>query len=250
MRGNKMLKLAMLVLGVAFLCVVVLSPGLLGVDITGGSALERAGGITVLIMSGLVLLSGTYQLLLKAEPAPVVRTTKEIWTHEDYVTALNGYRSIDGLQRELEHAQDQLQRMPRRGRSLRDVLAERFEPTELSYGKFMGVINEVERLFYLNIRGMLNKLRVFDAADFRNFAKRHKDASFSTRLVQEKTGLYREYMAAISGYLEANEEILLKLDRLLLEISRLSSSDYRNVEELPGMQEIESLIRQTKLYKA
>ena len=38
--------------------------------------------------------------------------------------------------------------------------------------------------------------------------------------VQEKMDLYKEYLAYITGYLGANEEILLKLDKLLLEISQ------------------------------
>ncbi|MFS0724585.1 hypothetical protein [Paenibacillus sp. 1P07SE] len=249
MGGNRMLKLAMLVLGVAAACVVVLSPGLLGLDLVAGGTMERAAGITVLVMSGLVLLYGTYQLLLRPEPPAVTVKVGELRSHEDYAAALDAYGAVDGLQKEMEHGRDQLRRMSVRRRSLNALLAERFEPGELSYTKFMRVIQEVEQLFYRNIRGMLNKLDVFDAADFRNFAKRHQTSSFSSRLVQEKTGLYREYMAAMSGYLEANEEILLKLDKLLLEISRLSSSDYRNVEEMPCMREIDALIKHTKLYR-
>ena len=53
----------------------------------------------------------------------------------------------------------------------------------------------------------------------------------------------------MTGYLEANEEIMLKLDKLLLEISLLGSTDYRDVEEMPCMKEIDMLIKQTKLYK-
>ncbi|MNC71454.1 hypothetical protein D3C75_1223780 [compost metagenome] len=53
----------------------------------------------------------------------------------------------------------------------------------------------------------------------------------------------------MTGYLGANEEILLKLDQLLLEISLLDSTDYTAIEEMPCMKELSALIGQTKLYQ-
>lgn len=113
----------------------------------------------------------------------------------------------------------------------------------------MGVIDEVEKLFYLNIRGILNKLGVFAASDFARMADQPKASQLSSKVAQKKTALYQEYLAYVTGYLEANEEIMLKLDQLLLEISLLGSTDYRDVEDMPCMKEIDALIKQTKLYK-
>ncbi|MNP47981.1 hypothetical protein D3C76_1420710 [compost metagenome] len=53
----------------------------------------------------------------------------------------------------------------------------------------------------------------------------------------------------MDGFIQANEEILLKLDKLLLEMSRLETADYRELEATPCMQEIDELIHQTKFYK-
>ncbi|GBF76348.1 hypothetical protein PA598K_04811 [Paenibacillus sp. 598K] len=251
MGGSNKMKLAMLMLVVVAVCVITLSPGLLGLNLVSGGAFERAVAITVLVMCGLVLLYGAYQLVLKSPPPPPPPTeaTRKAQTPEDLAAALAAYRSTDGVQQEVEHGLEQMKRMGQRSRSIREVLADRFEESELSYKKFMGVIIEVERLFYGNIRSIMNKLGVFDAADFRSFAKRHQKSSFSPRLVQEKTALYREYKTTLAAYLEANEEIVLKLDKLTLEIAKLSSMEYRDVDELPGMQEIDALIKQTKLYR-
>ena len=46
-----------------------------------------------------------------------------------------------------------------------------------------------------------------------------------------------------------NEDILLKLDGLILEISKLDDIDSGTLEELPAIQEINSLIEHTKYYK-
>ena len=77
----------------------------------------------------------------------------------------------------------------------------------------MAVIDEVEKLFYLNIRGILNKLGVFAASDFNRMGDQPKASQLSGKVAQ-KTALYQEYLSYVTGYLEANEEIMLKLDKL------------------------------------
>jgi hypothetical protein len=244
--NGRSLKLFGLVGGVAVLNIIVLSPGILGVEIGGEHVLETASGVTLLVVSFLVLLYGSYTLLFKA---PVARPVKNIVTREDYIAALNDYRNSKGLKKDISLALDQLERVEKKKNTLTEVLRQRFDPTELSYKKFDSVIYEVEKLFYLNILGILNKLSVFDASGYESFASQQKSAKFSDKLVKEKNDLYNEYLSYVTGYLGANEEILLKLDKLLLEISLLNSADYRDVEEMPCMKEIDLLIKQTKLYK-
>lgn len=223
MKLSKLLKLLTLIAGVAFLDTFILSPGLLGVEIGGVNVLETASGITILFMSLLVLLYGSYGLLLK--PTANLPPLKSVRTHEDYIAALHPYRKVKVLKKSITQAIDQLDRIEKKRSILVNVLSQRFEQTELSYRRFHSVIGEVEKLFYLNIRGILNKLHVYEASGFAVIANH------------------------VSGYLGANEEILLKLDQLLLEISMLGSTDYGAVEEMPCMKEIDQLINQTKYYK-
>jgi hypothetical protein len=220
---TKPLKLLALIAGVAFLDIITLSPGLLGVRIGGENVLETASGITVLFMSLIVLLYGSYGLLLK--PPAHLPPIKSIRTHEDYIAALHPYRKVKVLKNNITQAIDQIYRIEKKKSTLVNVLSQRFEQTELSYRRFSSVIGEVEKLFYLNIRGILNKLHVYEASGFAIIADH------------------------VTGYLGANEEILLKLDQLLLEISMLGSTDYDAVEEMPCMKEIDQLITQTKFYK-
>jgi hypothetical protein len=240
------MKLLGLIVGVVILNIIILSPGLLGLEIGGESALETALGVTLLFISLLVLLYGSYLLLFKP---PVVIPVKNMKTHEDYIDALHHYRHVKVLNKDVLLALDQLVRIEKKKTTLLDVLSQRFDPTELSYRKFYSVIYEVEKLLYLNIKGILNKLSVFDASEFATIASEQRAKQFSDKLIQEKTALYNEYFAYVSGYLGANEEILLKLDKLLLEITLLGSTDYKDVEDMPCMKEIDVLINQTKYYK-
>ncbi|BCG61113.1 hypothetical protein PUR_45380 [Paenibacillus sp. URB8-2] len=246
MNSSRLMKLLGLITGVVILNILILSPGLLGVEIGGESALETASGVTLLVISLLVLLYGSYVLLFKP---PATTPVKDIKTHEDYIAALNHYRNSKVLKKDMAHALDQLDRLEKKKTTLSDILGQRFDQAELSYKKFLSVIDEVGQLFYLNIKGILNKLSVFDASELSAFTSEQKLAQFSNKLVQEKTALHKEYITSVTGYLSANEEILLKLDKLLLEISQLDSTDYQNIENMPCMQEMDALIKQTKFYK-
>lgn len=246
LNSSRLMKLLGLIAGVAVLDIIILSPGLAGVEIGGESTLETASGVTLLVISLLVLLYGSYALLFKP---PVLTPVKNMKTHEDYITALNHYRNANVLKKDIALALDQLDRIEKKKTTLLDVLGQRFDPAELSYKKFHSVIDEVGQLFYLNIKGILNKLSVFDASELSAFTSEQKLAQFSNKLVQEKTALHNEYLTSVTGYLGANEEILLKLDKLLLEISQLDSTDYQNIEDMPCMQEMDALIKQTKFYK-
>ncbi|WP_339256244.1 hypothetical protein [Paenibacillus sp. FSL P2-0136] len=235
-----------MIAGVVILNVIVLSPGLLGVEI-GGSPLETASAVTLLIISLLVVLYGSYTLLFKPPAAKPV--SEQLETREDYIAGLGRHRNVKVLKDDISLALDQMERIEKKKTALLQVLGRRFDPAELSFRKFHSVIMEVEKLFYLNIRGLLNKLSVFDASEFAKFSAGNSSTRFSSALIQKKTALYNEYLSYVKGCLGANEEILLKLDQLLLEITELGSADYSNVEEMPCMQELTALIGQTKLYQ-
>lgn len=244
MTGTKYIKLLGFILGVVILNILVLSPGFLGVEI-GGSALSTAFGVTLLFASALVLLYVSYVLLFKPS---VVLPVKQIKTHEDYVEALTHYRSVKALEDDITLVLEQLDRMLKKKDTLLNVLNQRFDTTELSYKKFTSVTQEVEKLFYLNVRSILNRLNVFDESEFESVMNK-KSTQFSQELLQEKTNVYNEYLSFVKGSIGTNEEILLKLDKLLLEISRLDSFELGDIENMPCMQEIDSLIKQTKYYK-
>lgn len=244
MTGAKYIKLLGLILGVAVLNVVVLSPGLLGVKI-GGSALETASGVALLVASALAALYGSYVILFKQ---PVIVPVKQLQTHEDYAEALASYRRVRVLEEDISLAFEQMERIRKKKETLLGVLGQRFDPNELSYKKFSSVVHEVEKLFYLNVRSVLNRLNAFDESEFKRLSSR-KAASFSQKLLEEKANVYNDYLAFVKSSVGTNEEILLKLDKLLLEISRLDSLEPGDIDDMPCMQEIDSLIKQTKLYR-
>lgn len=229
---------------VAIVNILAFSPGFIGVQI-GGSALSTASGVTLLFASIWALIYGIYQWLFK-KPVPI--SVKEIITYEDYVDILNRYRNVKGIDQDITLALEQMERMQKRKSTLLHVLKQRFQETELSFKKFASVAGEVEKLFFLNIRNILNILSVLDESELTRVL-RPKPSSFSTELLQKKAKVYNDYLSSIKGSLANNEEILLKFDRLLLEISSLDNIEPGEIEQLSCMQELDALIKQTKYYK-
>jgi len=240
----KYIKFFGLVAGIVVLNILVLSPGFLGISI-GGSALSTAIGITLLVASAIILFYGSYMLLFKP---PAVIPVREISTHEDYVEALNRYRQVKSLEEFVTLALEQLDRILKKRSTLMNIINQRFEQGELSHKKFSSVTYEVEKLFYLNVKSILNRLSVFDESEYLSVMNQRR-SKFSREILQEKTNVYNEYLTFMKSSLSTNEEILLKLDKLIIEISRLDSFEPGDIDNMPCMQEIDSLIKQTKFYK-
>ncbi|MNY69118.1 hypothetical protein D3C86_2070090 [compost metagenome] len=89
---------------------------------------------------------------------------------------------------------------------------------------------------------------MFDEEEFQSIAKQNT-SQLAPELFQEKRSVYKAHISFVRSALHMNEEILLKLDRLLLEVSRLDSLEMRDIGQMPGMQEIDALIKQTQFYK-
>ncbi|TVX99992.1 hypothetical protein FPZ45_12915 [Cohnella terricola] len=229
---------------VAVVDILTLSPAFAGVMI-GRGALETALGVTLLVASAIALIYGSYNWLYKAK---IVLTPAPIETREDFLSALAPYSRIRALAEDVSLTLEQIERMDKKKATLLKVLQQRFDPVEMSFAKFASVADEVENLFYLNIKSVLNRLIVFDESEYERVMTR-KSARYSPKLLQEKTAFYTEYMAYIKNAIGTNEEMLLKLDKLLLEISRLDSIEPDDIERMPAILEIDSLIKQTKYYK-
>ena len=239
-------KLLGLNLGIAATNIIVFSPAFIGLTLFGVSEFQTALGITVLFLSGAGLTYGNYRHLSVPETLP---PKNKIMTVEDYVEALNVHRGLKTFGKTVEILLDQIGRLQKKNKTLRDILLQIFSASEMSYQKFDVVITEVEKIFFMNIRSILNKLNAFDEEDYEIVRTNHDAGAFSQQFMEDKFKIYYEYIAFVDAAAEDNEQILLKLDRLLLEISGLNSIESGQLEQMPGMVEIDNLIKNAKYYK-
>ena len=213
-------------------------------ELFGPSAFETALGFTLIFLSGVGLIYGNYALF--SEPK-IEAPAKKVMTADDYIEALNNHKDQKTFEKTIDLLIDQIGRLEKKNKIIRDILLQRFNDAEISYKKFDAVIAEVEKIFFMNIRNILNKLNAFDDDDYNFIRKKYEDGAFSQQFMDEKFRVYDEYIAFVKSSAEDNEHILLKLDKLLLEISDLNCVDHNQLDLI--IEEIDEFTKQVKYYK-
>ena len=240
---EKIIKILGLNIGIGAIDTIIFSPGLLGIEIVGASALETAFGATAIFMSVVVFVFGNYKLLIEKEKTI---QASEIKTKEDCIDALNQNYDKRIFEKDIATILEQIEMFQKKRKTIKEVLLQKFDITEMSYSKFDGVISDLENVFYMNIKSIINKLNAFDEKDYDRIRKEEK--KFSNEFVQAKMRIYGEYVSFIKKAIENGEQIILKLDKILLELSRFNSIEDGKIEDMSAMKEIDDLINKIKLY--
>jgi hypothetical protein len=243
---DKLIKLAALNIGIALVNIIVFSDGLLHIALAGAGAFQTALAVTVIFMSIFVFTAGNYRLLFTKDR---IISTKEIRNNEDCIAALEQNSGIKTFTNDIQVILEQIRRFDKKRTTINDILLQRFDSTEMSYQKFIGTIHEVENVFFINIKSILNKINAFDEDDYNSIRKNAAKMNFSSDFIQTKMSIYNEYITFVKDAAEDNEQILLKLDKVLLEISKLGSLEDGEIENMSAMKEIDELINNTKWYR-
>jgi hypothetical protein len=243
---KKVLKIAGLNIGIALVDTIIFSPGLLGITMGGTSIFATAFGATVALMSVAVFATGNYTLITEREK---IIQVSEIKTVEEYINALKQNYRKRTFEKDIDTILGQIESFQSKKEAIKDILLQKFNSAEMSYTKFSKTISGVEEVLYINIKSILNKLSAFDEVDYKRIQKNDAEKKFSKEFIQSKMNIYNEYISFVKAATEENEQIIFKLDKLLLEISKFNSIEDSEIGNLSGMQEIDELISQTKLYK-
>lgn len=241
---EKIIKILCLNIGIGVADIILFSPGLLGIEIIGASALETAFGATAIFMSVIIFVFGNYKLLIEEEK---IIQANEIKTADDCIDALNQNYDKKIFEKDITTILEQIEMFQKKREVIKEVLLQKFDSTEMSYSKFDGVISDIENVFYLNIKSIINKLNAFDERDY-NRIKKYEEKRFSNEFITTKMRIYNEYISFIKRAIEDNERIILKLDKILLELSKFFSIENGKIEEMSAMKEIDDLINKIKLY--
>ena len=246
MRTDKLIKIAGLNIGIAMVDTILFSPGILGLQIGGASILGAAFGATAMLMSVVVFGYGNYKLLIGKEK---IIQASEIKTAEDCIIALKQNYDKRTFEKDIDSILEQIGRFQKKKETIKDILLQKFNSTEMSYSKFNGAISDIENVFYLNIKSIINKINAFDEEDYIRNLKDNSQKKFSIEIIKTKMSIYNEYISFVKNAAEDSEEIILKFDRLLLEISKFNSLEDGEIENMSAMKEIDELINKTKFYK-
>lgn len=243
---GKIIKLVLINVSIALLNVIVFSPGFINLIIGGESILKTALAITIIIMSIVTFLAGNYFVLIAKEKRISV---EKLETKEDLIKALKDQDKKRTFARDISNILKQIQRMEDKREVIKDILLQKFNEGELSYQKFNSAVVDIEKVFYMNIKSIINKVNIFDEEDYFRVSKDSNKANANMQLIKEKLSIYNSYIIFVKEAIEDNEEILLRLDKFLLELSKFNSLEDGEIEGMNEIREIEELINKVKFYK-
>ena len=252
MRQKKTRQLIILNSSIVIGDIVLFSKMFLGLSLIGGSPLTLAAAWTAVFVSACAFGVGNTRLLKREETRSL---TGNINTLNDCVRVLEASRWIKTFTREINENIEQIRRLRKKLTTINDILLQKFNSNEITYRRFAGVLREVENAVYLNVRSILNKISAFDEEDYNRITREVREQlpagqeSRASELTQEKLQICNEYISFVNHATGDNEQILLKLDKMLLEISRYNSLEGGDLENMSAMKEMDELIKNARLYK-
>ena len=140
---------------------------------------------------------------------------------------------------------NQIERISKKQERIDDILLQKFNENEISYKNFKNIISEVVNVFYINLKSVINKINIFDEEEYRKVKKEN----INNKISQEKIEMFQKYITFVKESVENNEEILLKLDKVLLELSKFNSLEDGELENMNAVKEVDELINKIKFYK-
>lgn len=224
--------------------IAVFSNAFLGFSLFSGTALSMSLAWMSIVTSVFAFIKGNSVILKKEETHLLTQSIRSL---ED---------CIDVFQEAINHGDvfdenivkniEQIKRFTRKHATIKDILLQKFSKDEMSFQKFSSVLQDVEDVIYMNMRSILNKISAFDVDEYERLMR----GEFSgNELTQEKRDIFNEYIDFVDTATKTNEEILLKLDKMLLEISRYNTIDGGDIKKLPAIVEMDELIKNANLYQ-
>ena len=235
--------------GLLFLAVALLFLGL------GGSAA---------IIFGLIYGGRRAYYALKGETyRPLLTSGKEVeYVHQDtsgtadiasLKTIFRRYLQVSGVGKYAREGMIALDGTERKISGFYAMLDSKFQPGSITWEKFSAAASAAKEAVLRNCAELANAIQLFDNVDFRRLEQEERRTRFR-RDVQlsptqlEKQQLYRQKLGDMQAFCDANERILLELDKLALELDRIDDAG-SSAESEHLIEEIRTLTAETKYYK-
>lgn len=216
----------------------------LGFSLFSGNILTIGLSWFEIIASIIIFMKGNLYILRKNE---MHLLAKEIQSLDDCTSVFEeAIHNGDVFDENIVKNIEQIKRFSRKRDTINDILKQKFSIEEITYQKFSDVLKEVEKIFLVNMRSIINKISAFDIEEYEStFGNKKSKPNIS----KEKMDIYNQYIEFVNNSTNINEEILLKLDKMILEISQYNTIDGGDIKKMPAIIEMDELIKNAGLYK-
>lgn len=245
MTPKKIIQLIITNLSIIIVNIAVFSKAFLGFSLITGTALSISISWFTLIAS--VFFFSYFNKKLLTQKATYTLMNQNINSLDDCVEIFEeAMQNGDVFDENILKNLNQLNRFKRKVKTIREILLQKFSNQELTYQKFDSVLNKVENIMYLNMKSILNKISAFDVEEYESLQRKGFPKN---EVSEEKMLIYNEYINFVKDATATNENILLKLDKMLFEVSRYNSLENTEIKELPALLELDEMIKNANLYK-
>ncbi len=246
MKVKRISSLLGLNIAIVMLNIIIFSPRLFNIKIDFINIFQTSIGITIIIMSFIIFIIGNYKILIKEDNEIDISKLDD---SEDYIEALKENSSKRVFSKDIDILLEQIERMDKKQEKIDDILLQKFTVNEMSYIKFKKTITEVRDVFYINIKSVINKINIFDEQEYEKIKKDIKNGKLNGKIEEQKKDMFDEYIFFVKDSIEDNEEILLKLDKFLFELSKFNSLEDGELENMSAIKDVDELINKIKFYK-
>lgn len=145
------------------------------------------------------------------------------------------------FKKQMRELENQCDRMSAKMDQLDQAINDYFGDSRISIAKFANSINGGIGVFEQNVERILSRINIFDQDGYEHIFKTHQE--YSDQILP-----YQASFDAVDEDLKLNQEILARFDKLLMEVHKLSDPKVE-LSDLSAVQELDTLIDQTKLYR-
>lgn len=241
---NKKWILLIFAIAEAIVAVVCFSRGLVNLFDAERASLPRISvgiGVIVILIVGYVLMSMWYL----REPKQGMMDEKADHTYDELYNVLGEYTKGKYFGPIARTVMDQIQRLNNSCDRTKDAIAKKFDKSSMSYEKYYSVVDLAEKTANQNIVAMTNRMKFFDENEYARL-ENYRNDNIPDDIQEKQIALYKENQAKLEQAIAVNENMILKLDTLSMELSKITDAS-DNTMNLT-LDEIEELTKQVKYY--
>ena len=241
MNNVNYVKLAVLNLIVVFTAVICYSPGLLNLRPSDSGVLRPGMSIFMALVLLFAFFYGNHQLLTEPKRSRV--SADSVNDIKKAGMVLKSYFTSRPLGDTARVASEQLRRMDNLFGNTETIISEKFEKGSMSWGRYDAIVKSAEKSAVNNVVAMANRMQIFADRDYEKLT-RYQNDQIPDDIQKKQLELYEENLQKIKDAIALNEELLLKIETLMFELS--SENDNEEHDEI--LEEIEKLTSEVKLY--
>ena len=172
---------------------------------------------------------------------------------EKLLPVLSSYRGKFGIGGIAEAAVRQMSNLEKKTPILKQMIEEKFEVGSMSYDRFATPVENSIATVKGNSLTLAKELEGFDDEEFQKLSKAIQSGDYRHDVIddeiqKERFAIYQHKLSEMERIISTNEQMLLMLDRISVELSKLQSNQIdREGSQL--LQEIDELAKTAKYYQ-